>query len=103
MAQPLPPAGDFSWMEDGLTQYYFTDAYQVMTRLDAWDWLRTAEPPTDQGFMFWSPRPSQLEAIDAAIDKGHSGASYGITMRTMEAIAKKGWEAFVAGAFESRK
>ena len=103
MTESLPPAGDFSWMEDGLTQYYFTDAYQVMTRLGAWEWLRTAEPPAEQGFMFWSPRPSELEAIDAAIDKGHSGASYGVTMRAMEAIAKKGWEVFLAGALEFRK
>lgn len=96
--QPLPIPGDFSWMEDGLTQYYLLDAYYAITHLDAWDWLRTAEPPEDQGFMFWSPRPSQLEAIDAVIDKGHSGTTYGFTMRAMETIAKQGWDVYVAGA-----
>jgi hypothetical protein len=83
-------------MEDGLAQYYLLDAYYAITHLDAWDWLAAADPPTDQGFMFWSPRPAELEQIDAAIDKGHSGASYGATMRTMQVIAKKGWDQWFA-------
>lgn len=36
-----------------------------------------------------------IEAINGKLDGGHSGSSYGWTMRSMEAIAKKGWEVFM--------
>ena len=59
-----------------------------------WDFLRTYEPPKDQGFMFSLPTGKRLE-IDEAISNrygGHSGASYGETMRHLEYIAKRGWD-----------
>ena len=61
-----------------------------------WDFLRTYEPPKDQGFMFSLPLGTRLE-IDEAIAKrygGHSGSSYGCTMRVLEFIAKEGWDAY---------
>lgn len=36
-----------------------------------------------------------IEAINKKLDGGHSGSSYGWTMRNMESIAKKGWEVFM--------
>ena len=38
---------------------------------------------------------STIEAINEKLDSGHSGSSYGWTMRNMESIAKKGWEVFM--------
>lgn len=50
---------------------------------------------SEQGFMFSSA--SELREIDLYMEYGgHSGASYGWTLRNMEVIAKKGWPAFVA-------
>ena len=52
-------------------------------------------------FMFDShPEPavaSAIESINKKLDSGHSGASYGWTMRNMESIAKKGWEVYMLG------
>lgn len=61
-----------------------------------WEFLRTYTPPADQGFMFSLPTGKRLE-IDNAISNrypGHSGASYGCTMRVLEFIAKQGWDAY---------
>jgi hypothetical protein len=58
-----------------------------------WEFLKTYDPPADQGFMFSAPPPKQQE-IDEEISKrygGHSGASYGCTMRVLQSIAKYGW------------
>jgi hypothetical protein len=40
-----------------------------------------------------------LSEISRAVERckhGHSGASWGMTMRTMECIAKRGWDDYVA-------
>ncbi len=53
----------------------------------------------ESSFMFDThPDPvvaSTIEAINKKLDSGHSGSSYGWTMRNMESIAKKGWEVFM--------
>lgn len=72
-------------------------AFEAVSSVEGgWDFLRSYEPPADKGFMFSNPTGKRLE-IDEAIEKGypgHSGGSYGCTMRVLEFIAKKGWEAY---------
>jgi hypothetical protein len=64
-----------------------------------WDILARPDVPGSNGFMFSEFKDSlvkeTMEAIDKKIDSGHSGASYGWTMRNMESIAKNGWEVFM--------
>ena len=80
--QTFPP--HYSKLEREL----LTDAHQAITACDLWDWLKTYTP--EKGFMF-SNHPN-LDRINAAMKyTGHSGTSYGWTMRTMENIAKLGW------------
>lgn len=60
-----------------------------------WDFLKTYEPGHG-GFML-SKNPPKMNEIETAIHKfygGHSGGSYGDTMRKLEFIAKEGWDAF---------
>ena len=72
-----------------LERELLTDAHQAITACDLWDWMKTYTP--DKGFMF-SSHPN-LDRINAAMKyTGHSGTSYGWTMRTMENIAKLGWD-----------
>lgn len=67
------------------------DAYDAITACDLWGWMREFSPEDGKGFMFTS-HPN-LERIDKAMKyQGHSGASYGWTMRQMESIAKIGWD-----------
>ncbi len=65
------------------------DAYDAITVTEAWDVMRTF---SEESFMFsYSPILKQVQAQMKTIGQ-HSGASYGFVMRTMEAIAKDGWE-----------
>jgi len=68
-----------------------------------WEFLTTYAPPDGQGFMF-SPSEGKRKEIDDAVAlayPGHSGASYGMTMRNLEFIAKHGWEAYARGVLDS--
>lgn len=69
------------------------DADAAITQCGLWDWLREYTPDEDKGFMF-SSHPN-LDRINSAMKYGgHSGSSYGWTMRQMEYIAKHGWTLF---------
>lgn len=86
--------GDFSFIKDNCTRHYLEDAFDRITELDLWDFLRDNNPPEDRGFMFWShPR---LTELGQKLDGGHSGASYGYTMRVMQRIAQTSWETWVS-------
>lgn len=98
-----------------------TDAYQAVTKANMWDFLARDDVPgvrpcghcssperqalrmtcrvcmgkgeVEQGFMFNDF--AEMKLIDKELKyDGHSGASYGFTMRVMEMIAKKGWDAY---------
>jgi hypothetical protein len=93
------PPGDFSWCTDGPM---LADAYQAVTAAEAWDFLRTETPPGEKGYMFWShPTQKKIESHMKLLET-HSGASYGWTMRQMEAIAKRGWHSWAANQMDPR-
>ena len=71
----------------------FQDAYNAVTLAEKWEWLKHANIET---FMFGT-EPEIAEISSKMKYDGHSGASFGTTMRTMELIAKKGWEVFING------
>lgn len=67
-----------------------------------WEFLRTYEPPEDKGFMFSRPPPKGQEIEDAVLHRygGHSGASYGCTMRVLQYIAREGWDQYAKDALK---
>jgi len=70
------------------------DAYQAVSKSNRWAFLKREDVPGKNGFMF-SNLP-ELKDIDTYMEySGHSGSSYGWTMRNMEYIAKNGWDAYV--------
>ncbi len=69
------------------------DADNAITVSELWTWLADFKPEDGKGFMF-SNHPN-LDVIQNAMKyTGHSGSSYGWTMRQMEFIAKEGWDKF---------
>ena len=58
-----------------------------------WEFLRGYEVHPMKGFMFADPEPT-LDEIGRNLHKGHSGASYGRTMRCLQTIAKYGMRYF---------
>lgn len=68
----------------------------AVTGAEMWDWLNTYEPDAGKGFMY-SEHPN-LDKINDRMQKlynGHSGSSYGWTMRQLQYIAKNGFDAYV--------
>ena len=61
-----PSFGDYSWMQDTSSRELCMDAHKVITDLDLWDWMKLTTPPEGKGYMYWYPRPSELEKMDAA-------------------------------------
>lgn len=94
--------GDFSFVADETYRRSLQSAYEVITKLDKWA-LFDVEPPADKGYMFWNdPEIKALEnAINNAFKGGHSGASMGFTMRSMQHIHKNGWKSFVKEHLEN--
>jgi hypothetical protein len=88
--------GKFCFIDEYLRPY-LENAHWAITQCELWDWLRRYSPPDGKGFMF-STTP-ELERINKKmfeqdIAGGHSGSSYGCTMRAMEYIAKNGYEKY---------
>lgn len=87
---------DFTFISDDDTRRLVINGYHAVTQLELWDWLKSFEP--NEGFM-WSSHPNisvvmnKMETIDETV--GHSGASFGFTMRHLEYIAKNGMEEYI--------
>jgi hypothetical protein len=93
--------GDFSFLPESLSyeKNMLDDAWAAMESVEgSWEYLaRSDVPDKDSGFMF--SRDPIITKIGNLVDKngkiGHSGSSYGWTMRQMEYIAKNGFDAYV--------
>jgi hypothetical protein len=84
----------FDFEESTSMRACLEDAYAAVTELDLWDYLRDN---TFESFTYYKGDDLELHnRLQALVDKRniHSGASYGITMRNMESIAKEGYEAW---------
>ena len=70
-------------------------AYDAITQLNLWEWLRDFTPHPNEGFLL-TAHPN-LDLISEALkDDGHSGGSFATMMRVMELIAKTGgWDAYL--------
>ena len=91
-----PVRGDFSFVESSWEREMFQDAFQAVEATPGgWEFLAQESPPADRGFMFWSHPTLTAIGRNMRYD-GHSGASHALVMRSMEFIAKKGWQAWVA-------
>jgi hypothetical protein len=88
--------GDFASLQLSQMEIdMLSDSYQAVSSVSGgWEYLARPEIPNEGSFMF-GREDETLLAINAAMKyDGHSGFSYAWTMRTMELIAKKGWDAY---------
>ena len=76
------------------------DAYNLITKENLWPFFKNISPPDNKGYMWWGPEDPHYEEwrrvskILDKIDNGHSGASWGCLMRTMQCIAIDGWDKY---------
>ena len=65
----------------------------AITELNLWNWMKEYNPEKGCGFMY-SNHPN-IYKIGGKVDSdGHSGATFGYSMRCMEMIAKEGFDKF---------
>jgi hypothetical protein len=85
--------GKFEFIKNKNEKELYINAWNAITKNELWVWLGTYEP--ENGFI-WASHPNldkiNNEIHSSPIGQSHSGLSYGLTMRTMQNIAKNGYE-----------
>lgn len=98
--------GDFSFVDDNWESEMLDDMYSAVTMAEGWNTLRDADPG-DGGFMFSKNEQvcDLMRRVTAALDDPgvHSGFSFGFCIRTMQAIARDGWENWVVARLAAPK
>jgi len=92
---------DLSFIKDSWRQDMIYDAMRAIIKteenlkpreIDVWKYLHDYTPPYGQGFMFCQDEIISL--IQTNMEIGHSGTSYGNTMRHIEIISKYGLDEY---------
>ena len=74
-------------------QEMLQDAYQAIEKTNMWEYMKQ-EPSGGAGYTFTDDE--ELRAINRNLEYvGHTGFSFGWTMRTMQNIARLGEEGFI--------
>ena len=97
----IPENPDFSFLAE-CDKNMIQSAYNTVSRLNKWDYMRRYNPSIQTGYMF--DRDPTMYEIKSAIDcdyDGHSGSSLGYTMRRIQYIAKNGFEKFKQNYLEN--
>jgi hypothetical protein len=83
---------DFSFIQNSHSKQMLENAYMAISQTETWDFMKK----DCECFMF-SSNPT-IARISAKMEelgyKGHSGASFGLTMRQMQFIAQNNFDLF---------
>ena len=97
VAPPPPPKinvgdGQFAYINDKRIRNNLQNGWQAVTITESWQYLNNVKMAS---FM-WSndPKVSEIGNKMEELGAGHSGASFGSTMRSLEHIAKHGESSF---------
>jgi hypothetical protein len=90
------PEGTFGWHPDPFfSMYLIEDAYNAVNTTNGAKQI-FEQRLEDESFMFTPYTGPIWDEIHKKMDyEGHSGSSYAWTMRNIEYIFKKGWDAWV--------
>jgi hypothetical protein len=103
-----PQPEDFDFIDDEATRHCMKNGCWAMNESGLWDWLRNYTVNPSKGFMFADDPEITIivkimERNDAPIPIGHSGASFGFTMRNLYYVAKNGVEGYKTLYFEKKQ
>ena len=84
--------GQFEFVEDLWTREMLINAWQAINQTELWDFVKE----DIDSFMFsHDPRVTRIyNKMEELGYRGHSGASFGCTMRNMQYLAEHGEEKF---------
>jgi hypothetical protein len=79
---------------DPTSRVMYTTAHAALTQLELWEFVK--KDPGQGGFMYSdAPEVSKIYAkVEQLGYHGHSGASFGCILRSMQYIAKNGYNNF---------
>lgn len=93
--------GKFLYVNDKYEREMLVNAWQAITNTETWNFLK--EP--NDSFMF--SKDPRIWDITREMEKlgyyGHSGCSFGLTMRVMQYIAKHGEEQYMKEVLQSKQ
>jgi len=86
--------GDFSFVKSAIDRTMFEDMWAAINAAEGWADMKA--DPGEGGFMFG--HAPIVERVTAQLKDrvGHSGASFGYTMRAMQQLARVGWAQFIS-------
>jgi hypothetical protein len=88
--------GDFSFIDDELSRDALSKTYQAISNTKNWENLKNFIVDESRGFMFsQSDFLSEIGNETERLGVGHSGSSWGWSMRNMDFISKHGWETYI--------
>ena len=96
----IPYSSDmFDFITCSMTKSCMLNGVWAMNHTNMWNWLRDFEPLSSNGFMFSSDKELNIigkimESSEAPEQVGHSGASFGLTMRNLKYIANNGLDVY---------
>lgn len=91
--------GAFEFVENSSNRALYKNMHTAISQTELWDWMRTFEPEQSKGFMFSeAPELNRIQAkmAEDPVSGNHSGSSYGCMMRSMQYIAKNGYDKYKA-------
>jgi len=93
----LMKSSDFLKIKDQHSRFMLENAYQAITVAEGWDFMKNFNDD-ENGFMFSnSPMVGKIMSkMEELGYSGHSGCSFGWTMRNMEFLAKHGKDEFLS-------
>ena len=90
--------GEFDFIQNERNRIFYKNAHKAISDCELWDWLRDFIVDEKKGFMFSDTVELQMikdkMMVASSVSSAHSGSTYGSTMRTMDFIAKNGYEEF---------
>jgi hypothetical protein len=94
-------AGNFNLLPiPGYEKEMLDDMYKAITQAELWTWMAHPSIPGDGGFMF-SSHPEIAEISKKLKYTEHSGSSFGLCMRVMQKIARRGWDVYVVDVWKT--
>ena len=86
--------GNFEFVAENNEREMYVTAHRAITQLELWNFMQ--EDPGPNGFMFSDDNRVTLigEKIVQLGYAGHSGSSFGFTLRVMQYIARNGYTAY---------
>jgi len=94
----------FEFIQSQHTRNMIENGYRAVDCLELWDFLSTFEPEEGKGFMF--TQSDEINKIGKKMEElpnspGHSGSSFGFTMRHLQFIAKNGIDKYKKNYLDS--